>query len=292
MPDRRRAKTTTRRLLICCAALLLPPAAGAATAAAAAQHPSVASINLCADQLVLSLADAAQILSVSWLAADPAESMMAAAASRFPLNYGSAEEVLRRHPDVVIGSAYTNDHARALLLRLGYEVIALEPAESLDDIERNLRIVAAAVGHPERGRRLTEAMRARRRRIARNRPPQPVGAVVLRPGGFTVSAHSLANQLMRLAGLRNIAAERGLDRWGSLSMESLLRAAPDMLILTDYRPEQPSLANAVLRHPAVAAVAAHAIRLRLPSVYWSCGLPQSLTSAALMQTALADARHR
>lgn len=290
MPDRRRAETTKGLLLISCLALMGPLPSLAA--AAPAEHPTVASINLCADQLVLSLADAAQILTVSWLAADPRESMMAAAAARVPPNYGSAEEVLRRHPDVVIGSTYTNDRARALLRRLGYKVVALEPARSLDDIERNLRLVAAAVGHPERGRRTIESMRAERRRIERNRPPRPVGAVVLRPGGFTVSARSLANQLMQLAGLRNIAAERGLDRWGSLSMESLLRANPKMLIVADYRPEQPSLANAVLRHPAVRAVAAHAIRLQLSSVYWSCGLPQSLDSAAFMQAAAAGARRR
>lgn len=288
MSERRRAKTTNRLVSICCSVLLAALPALAAAAAPPAEHPTIASINLCADQLVLSLADPAQILTVSWLAADPQESMMARAARRFPLNYGSAEEVLRRRPDVVIGGAYTNDHARALLERLGYRVVALKPAESIADIARNLRIVAAAVGHPQRGRRLIRSMRARRRQIEHNRPAVPVRAVVLRPGGFTVSAHSLANQLMELAGLRNIAAEHGLDRWGSLSLESLLRAAPDMLIVTDYRPEQPSLANAVLGHPAVKAVAAHAIRLQLSSVYWSCGLPRSLQSATLIQAALAD----
>ena len=40
----------------------------------------VASINLCADQLVLTLADPEQILTVSWLAADPEESLLAEAA--------------------------------------------------------------------------------------------------------------------------------------------------------------------------------------------------------------------
>jgi len=295
MPHHRRripttATTTRMRLHLCCVALL--PALAWASAPARTEHPTIASINLCADQLVLSLADAEQILTVSWLAADPQESMMPDSASRFPLNYGSAEEVLRYAPDVVIGSAYTNDFARRLLRRLGYKVIALEPAQSLGDIERNLRIVAAAVGHADRGERLIASMRARRLAIERSRPSHPVTAIVLRPGGFTVGAHSLANQLMQLAGLRNIAAERGLDRWGSLSMEALLRSSPKMLIVTDYRRNQPSLANAVLLHPAVRAVAAHAIRLRLPSVYWSCGLPKSLTSAALIQSSLRQARER
>ena len=44
--------------------------------------PTVASINLCADQLVLALADPEQILTVSWLAADPEESLLADQAAR------------------------------------------------------------------------------------------------------------------------------------------------------------------------------------------------------------------
>ena len=86
-------------------ALLVTSAPGAAPAS---PLPSVASINLCADQLVLTLASPEQILTVSWLAADPEESMLAAQAKRYPLNYGTAEELLRFHPAVVISGAYTN----------------------------------------------------------------------------------------------------------------------------------------------------------------------------------------
>ena len=80
-------------------------ALGLAGGCARAAAPAVASINLCADQLVLALADPEQILTVSWLSADPEESLFATAAARHPLNYGTAEELLRFHPDVVIAGA-------------------------------------------------------------------------------------------------------------------------------------------------------------------------------------------
>ena len=102
----------------------------------------------------------------------------------------------------------------------------------------------------------------------------------MRPGGFTVGDHSLAHELMTLAGVRNVAAEQGLDRWGSLSMETLLRSAPDLIVLTGYRASQPSLANAVLEHPALRRVRDDAPdRHRAHARYWACGLPQSLESA-------------
>jgi iron complex transport system substrate-binding protein len=256
-------------------------------AAHAAALPSVASINLCADQLVLIVAAPEQVLTVSWLSADPEESLLAAQAARYPLNYGSAEELLRFHPDVVIAGAYTNAFTRALLARLGYKVIELEPEDSIADIARNLRLVAAAVGREERGDALVAELQAREQQIAAARPAHSPATVVVRPGGFTVGEHSLANELMQLAGVRNVAAEQGLDRWGSLSMETLLASRPELIVLTGYRASQPSLANAVLEHPALRLVRGERRTATVPAPYWDCGLPQSLDAAALLQQAAA-----
>ena len=253
--------------------------------ARAAALPSVASINLCADQLVLTVAAPEQVLTVSWLSADPEESLLAEQAKRYPLNYGSAEELLRFHPDVVIAGAYTNAFTRALLARLGYKVIEIEPEVSIADIARNLRLVAAAIGREERGDALVAALRARELEIAAARPERSPATVVVRPGGFTVGEHSLADELMKLAGVRNVAAEQGLDRWGSLSMETLLASRPELIVLTGYRASQPSLANAVLDHPALRAVREERRTTTVPAPYWDCGLPQSLDAAALLQRA-------
>jgi iron complex transport system substrate-binding protein len=255
--------------------------------APAAGLPSVASINLCADQLVLTVAAPEQVLTVSWLSADPEESLLAEQAKQYPLNYGSAEELLRFHPDVVIAGAYTNAFTRALLARLGYKVIELEPEDSIADIARNLRLVAAAIGREERGDALVAELRARELEIAAAGPERSPATVVVRPGGFTVGEHSLADELMKLAGVRNVAAEQGLDRWGSLSMETLLASRPELIVVTGYRASQPSLANAVLDHPALRAVREERRTATVPAPYWDCGLPQSLDAAALLQRAAA-----
>lgn len=259
----------------------------AAAGARAAPLPSVASINLCADQLVLSVAAPEQVLTVSWLSADTQESLLAAQAARYPLNYGSAEELLRFRPDVVIAGAYTNAFTRALLARLGHKVIELEPEDSVADIERNVRVVAAAIGREERGSALVAELHAREQEIAAARPARAPAAVVVRPGGFTVGEHSLADELMKLAGVRNVAAEQGLDRWGSLSMETLLASRPDLIVLTGYRASQPSLANAVLGHPALRLLRTAQRTTTVPAPYWDCGLLESLDAAALLQRAAA-----
>jgi iron complex transport system substrate-binding protein len=93
---------------------------------------------------------------------------------------------------------------------------------------------------------------------------------------------------MTLAGLRNVAAEQGLDRWGSLSMETLLRTQPDIIVMMGYRARQPSLANAVLAHPALARVRDKAATAVEPAALWACGLPQSLDAAAPLQRAAGE----
>lgn len=264
----------------------------------AAQHgpvaglPSVASINLCTDQLVLSLADDEQILTVSWLSADPEESLLAARAARFPLNYGTAEELLRFDPDVVVAGTFTSEFTRSLLRRLGYRVVEIAPAEGVADIARNVKQVAEAVGQTARGDAVVEALDRRRAALEQEAAGRRVGAVVLRPGGFTVGRGSLAHDLLTLAGLDNLAADRGLDRWGSLSVETLVRSAPELLISTGYRLDQPSIANTVFDHPAVEALAADAASLVIPGAEWACGLPRSLGSVEAMQRSAAPLRAR
>ena len=282
MPDNVRRPWRIRVPLALC---VLAAAALLGAPVSAGELPTVASINVCADQHVLALADPEQILTVSWLAADPEESLFAAEAERYTLNYGTAEELLKFSPDVVLAGTYTSPFARTMLRRLGYRVVELAPEASVADIEHNVRLVAELLGQSERGERLIAALHDGVRTIEANRPARSLATVIVRPGGFTVGADSLSHELLGLAGLRNVAAEQGLDRWGSLSMEALLRSAPELIVLTGYRSTQPSLANAVLEHPALKRLGAVHRSVTVPSALWSCGLPRSLESAALLQQA-------
>jgi iron complex transport system substrate-binding protein len=265
-----------------------------APAAGEAPHalPKVASINLCTDQLVLLLADDAQILTLSWLSSDPQESMLAARAAKYPPNYGSAEEMLRFDPDVVVAGTLTGTFTRTLLERLGYRVVEIAPAESVADIAANIEQVADAIGQRARGSAVVATLEKRRSELERAGAGRRVGAVVLRPGGFTVGRGTLAQDFMSLAGLENLAADGGLDRWGSLSIETLLRARPELLILTDYRRDEASLANTVFQHPALEDLAAHTASLVVPAAEWGCGLPQSLDSVAEMERRAAPLRSK
>jgi len=148
-----------------------------------------------------------------------------------------------------------------------------------------VRLVAELVGQVAGGEQLLATLRDQVRAIEANRPKRNLAAVIVRPGGFTVGSESLANELLTLAGFTNVAAEGGLDRWGSLSMEALLRSSPEVIVLTGYRSTQPSLANAALEHPALARLGAKQRTVTVHTALWACGLPRSIEAAALLQRA-------
>ena len=116
-----------RNLALTALAWLLPHAA-------LAQAPSrVVSINLCTDQLLMALAEPGQITAVSRWARRPDMSFLAAKAQSIPVMRGSAEEVLRLRPDLVLAGTFSGTATRALLVQQGIRVEAFAPPRNLDE---------------------------------------------------------------------------------------------------------------------------------------------------------------
>jgi iron complex transport system substrate-binding protein len=94
-----------------------------ATVPAAADAPRrVVSFNLCADQLVLALADADQIAGLSPYAADPNLSVMADKARAFPRLDWQAEATIALQPDLVLIGPNDRSVTRRMLAAQGMRV--------------------------------------------------------------------------------------------------------------------------------------------------------------------------
>ena len=87
------------KLLVALMVLAMP-----GSAALAAALPRLVSMNVCADQLLLTLADPEQILGLSRFSRDGWQSQ-AGDISRYPVLSGGAEDVLLIRPDIVVVSA-------------------------------------------------------------------------------------------------------------------------------------------------------------------------------------------
>lgn len=230
-------------------------------------------MNVCIDQLVLLLADREQIAALSYAAANPAQSAMAAEAAGFPLLYGRAEEVLPLDPDLVLAGNFTARAAVTLLKRWGYRVVEIPDALTLEDVRASILAVAEAVGHPERGETLLAAFDAR---LAAAAPPDDgrrPAVAFLSLGLYGAAEGTLVDDLLAAAGLENAATDWGVDFIGPVNLETLLLEPPDGLILGVDSTTEPSLSQAVLSHPALEAVKREVPLRHIRGREWVCGTP-------------------
>lgn len=104
-------------------------------------------MNPCADSILAEVAAPGQVAAISHWSADPrATSMDAAQARRLPRHFGTAEEVLRLKPDLVIAGAHTPAATRAALARLGVPLLLVGVPASVEESKAEVRAIAAALG--------------------------------------------------------------------------------------------------------------------------------------------------
>lgn len=258
-----------RALLLAC----LVTVSAASTAGEPDGPRRIVSINICGDLLALTLAPRERVASVTFLAGDSLWSPIAALAEGMARNHGNAEEVLSLDPDLVLAGRYTARDTVNLLRRLGYPVLELDIAESLDDARAQIRTAAAAMGVASAGEAMIGDLDVRLAAGGAGGDGARPLAVVYGPNGYTLGPRSLSGALVALAGFDNLAARAGIPRVGPLPMEQLLLARPDLLILESESSHAPALATGMLAHPALAGLRERIAVVEIPRPLWSCPGP-------------------
>lgn len=253
------------------AALLLLPAAP--SHADEAPSPRVMSLNVCTDQLALLLARPGQLLSVSNLAADPALSFLHARAKDFPVNHGLAEDVFLARPDVVVTGTYSLHNTTALLRRLGHRVEEFPFTQTVESIPADIRRMGDILGVAEKAEEMAATFERGVAEAAKDRCGADPAALAYDQNGIALGAGTLADSVMRAAGLRNIAAEGGYDGMRPYPLELLVTRAPDIVILRKPLSDAPALADQLAQHPALRALKASRIGSFVPAGSWTCGGP-------------------
>jgi iron complex transport system substrate-binding protein len=222
-------------------ASLLAISLAAAMPADAAAPQRAASLNLCTDELLLLLAAPGQIVSVTHLAQQPAETPLWRRARRYARNDGSLLSVVSHEPDLVVSMGGGVRDRLRIASRLGIRIVDLPFARNLADVETSIVRLAAALGRPRAGAALLRRIAS----LKASAPPARTDTIWLGGGGRTVSAQGIEAQWMALAGLRQ-RPMRG-DR---VSLETLLTRPPSLLLRSDYRQGQYSQGQRWLSHPA------------------------------------------
>jgi iron complex transport system substrate-binding protein len=276
---------TIRAVVICLLALFIVTQ----QAGAGERTPKrIVSLNLCTDQLVMMIAQPDHIAAVSYHAVNPDTSNLAVEARDLPITSTLAEDVITLKPDLVIAGTFTTRPTIALLRRLGIQVLEVPPANSIADIRRNVEMIADALGEQARGEEIIAQFDAELK--AAERPiagPRPIAAPYY-GGNNTSGSGTLLHEMLERAGLRNLAAEKGLSGPSRLSLEQMVFDNPDLIILGLSSVRRRSLTIGNLDHPAMHRLLNQVPSLTIPDRLWICGTPH----IAQVVTRLAEARER
>lgn len=188
----------------------------------------IVSLDYCADQYVLKLADREQILAVSPDAVEDF-SYMRDQAVGVPTIRPVAEDVLILKPDLVVRSYGGGANAAAFFERAGIPVLQVGWASNVDSEELGsipslIQHMAEGLGQAERGQTLVDEFRSRLNALqARSNGD---AALYMTPAGVTSGPGSLVHEMLVAAGLENFQESRG---WRSLPLERLAYEQPDLI---------------------------------------------------------------
>lgn len=248
--------------------------AGTFAASAAPAPRRIVSLDLCADQLVVALADRAQITGLSRNAADPALSGAAGRVRGLPILRGSAETLLLADPDMVVAVPAPLPGVLAPLDARRLRVVEVPDADTYRGIVAGLRTVGAAVGHADRAAALVRRMDARLAALPA-RPGRGRVAAYYQRRGYLTGTGTLIDDLMRRLGLVNLAGRLGKPVLSQLSLEELVAARPDYLILESATARIADQGTEMLHHPALRGIP----RLWIPQAWTVCGSPEYVLAA-------------
>lgn len=121
--------------------------------------------------------------------------------------------------------------------------------------------------------------------------PRPRGvAAYYQRRGYMTGTRTLIDELMGRVGLVNLAGRLGTPALARVSIEEIVAARPDYLIVESSTDRISDQGTEMLHHPALAAIP----RLRLPQAWTVCGGPAYVAAARSLadQMARIGARRR
>jgi iron complex transport system substrate-binding protein len=265
---RRRFGCLSRSIIA--AALAMFGGAGFAPALAAGL-PRIASMNLCTDQLLISLANPEQILGLSRFSRDAWQSWAADDARRYPVLSGGAEDVLVLRPDIVVAGLFDKRSTRELLKEKGLHLAEFAMPRNLDEVKAQIREMGEIAGHPDRAMaeiaRLDAAIARARRTVAEKH----YRVLPLSRRGWVSGSDSLVSSLLTETGLFNAAGDLGIGSGGIASLEAVVNLKPDFILVSEAGDRAEDEGLAFLLHPALERFYPPEKRIVIPERLTVCG---------------------
>jgi iron complex transport system substrate-binding protein len=250
---------------------------------AAAEPRRIVSLDYCADQFVLALADRAQIAALSRGSLRD-DSYYRARAAGVRQSRGTMEEVLALRPDLVVRNWGGPWDAAQAYARFGVRVLQVGDTPTFAAARADLIDAARAIGRIDRGHALANELDARLARLRAQAPAQPPPVIYLSAGGAVAGSGTMMDAVIAAAGGRNIHTDAS---WTVLPLERMTTAPPALVALGFFDTGRTAVnAWSPSRHPAVRRMLARAHTVSLPPAAIACEAWYAIDAAEILAAAL------
>ena len=230
------------------------------------QPSRIVSLDFCADQYVLKLADRDHILALS---PDATErfSYLRDEARGLPQVLPRTEEVLILKPDLVVRTYGGGPNVESVFERAGIPVLTLGWTGDLDDVKQVIQDTADALGESQRGSNIVDDIDARLAALPQHDDKPTV--LYMTPAGATTGPGSLVNEALSIAGLENFQQQPG---WRSLPLERLAYEQPDMVAASFFERQKSYSRNSwsATRHPVARDQMEDRLTVNLDGTWTAC----------------------
>ena len=232
---------------------------------AQAEPRRIVSLDYCADQFVLALADREQVAALS-VGARRDDSYFRDRAQGMRQTRDALEEVLALRPDLVVRNWGGPWDAEQVYLRFHVPVLQVGGTPDFVSARADLLDAARTLGHPDRGAALARDLDTRLARLSAHRSNAPV--MYLSGGGAVAGSGTMMDAVIAAAGGRNVRTEAS---WQLLPLERMVQTPPALIALGFFDSSRDRVnAWSPSRHPALRRALAGARTVRLPPASIAC----------------------
>ncbi|MEL6340423.1 MAG: ABC transporter substrate-binding protein [Myxococcota bacterium] len=227
-------------------------------------YQRIASLSTVADHMLLRLVEPRRIVGVTAYTLENHPDAWRFAGIPALSTSKSLESVLALGPDLVVISKFADEAYMARLREEGIAVFDLGDMRGIATTRRDIQDLGVLLNLRERARRLerefVRACEGLTRRIGDDPRRSGIFLSVFGDNFFGGTANTSYADLLRLAGVKDLAAERGFVGWPRFSAEQLIELDPPLIVMPKGRARH-VCSHAILRDLTACSTAGGVIEM-------------------------------
>ncbi|MBM3461004.1 MAG: ABC transporter substrate-binding protein [Armatimonadetes bacterium] len=215
----------------------------------------IISTFMAGDEMLAALVDFSRIAGVSPLVDDESSGCAGQIPPSVPRVRVECESLLALEPDLLLVASYTRAETVRQLVAAGVPVVHMGQFSTMEDVTKNLRLVAAAVGSERAADQVSAEVDQRVAKTAAKVGGLPKPRVLYcTAAGFTFGSDAIIDTMIDLAGGFNVVREMGISGPTRVSPEAAAGLQPDVVLLSAKETGDRSAVEEFLRYGAWGAL--------------------------------------